>query len=540
MKELPVRISRLEIQNYSRLPDVALEVRGDLVLVGPNAAGKTSILKAVQFVLGSSVASLYQTLTVDDLRDPSKQLTITVTFVEFTSDEQALFPDEIIVAPPTPDAMTVRLEAGQVLGTDELNILRYFPNAGHSRQPKREQMAAFGLRYLSALRAGGADGVEGRASALRTLLAELNLGPERATVTNALQVLNDALQNSTELGNLRTALAEHLAAVSPSDYRQSDLKFLSAASADDVLKLMELHVNDTGHFRGLAEQSDGLNASAALAFFNLSGLDLNVLAIDEPELHLHPFSQRAVAELLRSSQSQKLISTHSPWLVQRFEPEQIVAFSSTGQVRQLTGSPISKVDKLLAQWWTSARLEPLTARWVVFVEGNADRIVLEAAAAVHGLSLDRASVSIVELGGAGSFKAAYRLFGPAGFDIDLMGMVDEDHETEWATEMGVAVSLLTSNNIFVCRKDLESEYVAALGVQRTITALVGSGAYTVQNIERSCGAALSALSATDIEDFCRHRRNKVPAAISIAAALTGSDAAAMPAVNSLLNKLKVS
>ena len=71
-----MRVTAVRVQNYARLEDLDIEVRRHLVLVGPNDAGKSSLLRCLDFLLGSSTAQLYSNVTREDLRDPDQPLII--------------------------------------------------------------------------------------------------------------------------------------------------------------------------------------------------------------------------------------------------------------------------------------------------------------------------------------------------------------------------------------------------------------------------------------------------------------------------------
>ncbi|MFD6607470.1 ATP-dependent endonuclease [Micromonospora chalcea] len=521
------------------MPDVELMFGKQVVLVGPNDVGKTCLLRCLHFVLGASLANLHQNISAKDLRDPSQPMRVAVDLVDFSDEERMVLPDEIAVSSGGVETLTVQLEVEVFPGDDaELLIRRSFPAAGHSRPPTRAQLGAIGWQYLPAIRSGGAEGVEGRASALRAMLSGVDFGVEKAAVTEAIGELNVALDASSTLADLRAAMAGHLSLATYREVGPDHLSFRTANTADDVLRLLGLFLEREGVSRPIAEQSDGLNALAAIAFYDLSASGANIVAIDEPETHLHPAAQRALADLLVRGDNQKIVSTHSPFIVQRFDPEDVVAFSADRSCRQLRRGTLSKTDKVLAQWWIASRLEPLTARRVLFVEGSADRILIEVCAKVAGISLDRLGVSVVELGGAASFKQAYRMFGPSGFNVDVMGLVDEDYEDEWASEMGVSVADLARNDVYVSRKDLEAEYASALGEGDLKAALVESGAFSLPQILKSCGVSdESGLTLTHLMGFCGRNRNKVQAALAVSTALTAGHIGAMDGVKNLIGRL---
>ncbi|MEU9739609.1 AAA family ATPase [Micromonospora chersina] len=535
-----MRLSRIQITNYARIPDVDLNLGKQVVLVGPNDVGKTCILRCLHFALGASLASLHQNISAKDVRDPSEAMKISVDLVEFSDEERSVLPDEISVSTAGEEVLTILLEVEVFPGDEaELSIRRSFPASGHHRPPTRSQLAAVGWQYLPAVRSGGAEGVEGRASALRALLGSVDFGAEKAAISDAIDDLNSTLRASSTLADLRAAMASHLSLATYREVIPDNLSFRTASTPDDMLRLLGLFLDRDGTIRPIAEQSDGFNALAAIAFYDLSASGSNIVAIDEPETHLHPAAQRALAELLAAGTNQKIISTHSPFIVQRFDPEDVVAFSADRRSRQLPRGALNKTDKVLAQWWIASRLEPLTARRVLFVEGSADRILIEACVGAAGISLDKLGVSVVELGGAASFRQAHRMFGAEGFNIDVIGLVDEDHEEAWASDLGVPVAELNQHGIFVSRKDLEAEYVLALGEEGARNALVDSGAFTLPHILKSCDVSAEAdLTISLVTSFCGKSRNKVQAALAASTVLTADHIDKMDGVKGLVNKLR--
>ena len=51
-----MRLSKMKISNHSRIQDLNLEVRRHAVIVGANDVGKSSILRMLNMLLGTSVS----------------------------------------------------------------------------------------------------------------------------------------------------------------------------------------------------------------------------------------------------------------------------------------------------------------------------------------------------------------------------------------------------------------------------------------------------------------------------------------------------
>jgi putative ATP-dependent endonuclease of OLD family len=107
-----MQLIKIAVSNHSRLADVELQVRGHLVLVGPNDVGKSSLLRCLDLLLGASTAQLYQRIVPEDFRDTEQPLVIEAEMAKFTISDEALFPDEITVdATSAGKHLAIRLSA---------------------------------------------------------------------------------------------------------------------------------------------------------------------------------------------------------------------------------------------------------------------------------------------------------------------------------------------------------------------------------------------------------------------------------------------
>lgn len=190
----------------------------------------------------------------------------------------------------------------------------------------------------------------------------------------------------------------------------------------------------------------------------------------------------------------------------------------------------------MLHWWSPQLLEALTARRVLFVEGLADRILVEAAARVIGLSLDRAGVSLFVLDGADKFGHVLKIIGPDGFDLNICGLCDEDREASWATKLLSKPKNLSDKGFFIARSDLEHEYVRAIGADSAAKQLIAQKVCREQGLVQAAGVDdLSDLSADQVADFIvRDESRKVPAARAIGPMLTREHVEASPALRGLL------
>jgi putative ATP-dependent endonuclease of the OLD family len=535
-----VRLKRVRVENHGRLQDVAIEVREHLVLVGPNDVGKSSLIRCLDLLLGASIAQLYARLSVADFRDSGQPLVLEAALGDFSEQEKALFADEITVDPLTGDlSLVIRLEA--TVDQDEtLDVRRTGPDGGTGRQLSRDQLSGLGWKMIGAI-ASARDLREDRSSAVDDILRAVDLGDEKAEFVTLAKKLQTMLTGSAALGGLRGRLAGQLTRALPEKVTMDDLLFVPGATAtDDVLNDVRLQVTRHGKTRNLTEQSDGMRALFAIALYDLVSESANIVAIDEPEIHLHPTSQRSLARLLQTGRNQKIIATHSADIVGAFPPDNVVTVKLGGVLVQPQQGFLAGQERMQAHWWVRDRLEPLTARRVIGVEGVSDRIILQKVASLTGRDLDRLGVSVTETDGAGDMGAILALFGNDGFRIPLSLLIDSDAVSETARRLNVPQADLAARSVWVSDPDLEGEYVAALGADIVWQGLQGCGMYTAIDLHL-CAATGPRGTRTDgdVAAFCRRKGCgfKVRAAMVVAGLLTPETARKIKSVSALLDEI---
>jgi putative ATP-dependent endonuclease of OLD family len=191
------------------------------------------------------------------------------------------------------------------------------------------------------------------------------------------------------------------------------------------------------------------------------------------------------------------------------------------------------------RWWVRDRLEPLTARRVVGVEGISDRIVLERVAELTGRELDRLGVSVVETGGAGDMGAIWQLFGPDGFHVPMSLLIDRDAVADTARKLGVAEADLNTRSVWISDRDLEEEYTTAIGADTLWQAINASGLFSKNELANCQGTGPSgARTSDDVASFCRFKSTyKARAAMVVAGLLDEATARKIKSVDGLLGEI---
>ncbi len=534
-----IKIARLSWVNFRSLLDGHATVRDHLVLVGPNASGKSSVLAVAALTLGSG-ADL-PSIRVQDFRDPTLTLELEATLVGLDDDDRGAFPDEVVVAEGAASLrISVRAEVDPTDPETTLTVTRSFPDSGHGRRPSSAQLKRLGFSKISASRSMGRELV-GAQGVARSLVRGLDITADAAALEAGLAQVRTVLETSTTIGDFRDILAARLTESLPATVGKDDVKLtLSSDLADSPLAATTMTLRDAGGDRPLTEHSDGVQALTVLALMGMgSATSARIVAIDEPETHLHPTAQRALIERLLAGTSQQLLATHSSAVAAAAKPEHLATIDRTGMIRQLPDdAPISGALQLLRDYRQSL-VEPLTARVVCVVEGDADRMLLEAVARSVNIPLSRLDVAIFQLDGCGGFASVWNFFGPAGLGMTFTAVCDEDAREDWAGTLGVDPGALKTRDVLVLTPDLEGVYVAELGHARVLELIQAAGLISERWFCAQVGKSKWAEVNTheDVLKVCGAKKLKTAAAASIAAGMTEADGRKLTTIATYLSGL---
>lgn len=190
-----------------------------------------------------------------------------------------------------------------------------------------------------------------------------------------------------------------------------------------MMSMFQAMVPDEDLTRKTHEVQAGEDETAAEARLleSLSGLPSIIVAVEEPEIYQHPVRARSFArtllELSAQPEVQVLLATHSPYFIQ---PEQFgalhrftyvngetsVATATVASVALVSGLDEDKIEKAILSSVPTEFSEGFFADAVVLVEGQTDRIVLEAVATKLGKDLDRLGVTVLSVEGKGGLRVA--------------------------------------------------------------------------------------------------------------------------------------
>ena len=388
-----MKLREVTIRNFRCLVDTTIPIDDTTVLIGENNSGKTALLDALRIALPRTLAGRgtpfdeydYYMCNAGDSPQTCQGIEIELWFREDTPDEwptslvQAL--NDIIQTDPTTDLDSIGLRlsskydgvAGEIVSKWEFLALDGQPLGG--RGARAGNLTTFlpylRLFYLSALRDADVEFAP-RSQFWGRILRDLKISEEqRKTLSEELERLNAELlkadprleQVVASLGEVQTIM--ELGAGQNTSIQALPIKPWDLMSKSQVvMKARGAEIDFP-----LSRHGQGMQSLVVLFLFQAYLQVLlkpafhpeteAILALEEPEAHLHPQATRALAANLDKIKGQKIISSHSPYFIQEISFEKIRMFRRDG--------PFSKVV-YIKRCFTA--MVPETKELLEFCAGN--------------------------------------------------------------------------------------------------------------------------------------------------------------------------
>ncbi len=420
-----MRLGLFSVKNFRSITNAEKLPLGDFtVLVGPNNEGKSNILEALalgmQELSNPTTRPRYaagprryrpgyernEDLIYNWERDFPQTLqsngdgrtSLNFDF-ELTPEEVDEFYKE--VGSRFNDSLPISLTFGRT-GSPSFRV-RKQGKAQQLLSTKRLEIAKFvssrvQVQYVPAVRTG--DRVTRIVKRMLTKeLAAVASGPEYAKALAEVQRLQEPV-----LDKLAAAITARLQALLP-DVRSVQFD----QEADRTMARGLVVILDDGTATDLSLKGDGVQSLAALAMMqhysreNARAREF-ILAVEEPEAHLHPSAIHALRDTLRetSETQQVVVTTHSPLFVNRLE------LAGNIIVTKNRAAPATSVQELRDVLGVQVADNLEGAEVVLVVEGLDDERALRAVLSGRSERLARALadgvVGIVPLTGAGKIK----------------------------------------------------------------------------------------------------------------------------------------
>jgi len=448
---VPILIDTVRIANFRSLRNVEVSLAPVTVLVGMNNSGKTSFLKALNLALGGDRRLVGQDdffVEDDPAAKPPDRIVIDVRIVPV--DGQSKRVGEF-------DESWLNTEfGGEIIGFDEggrqyvaVRTTVQFENVRNEYVIERRPLADWGAFgkwqdtqvkprvstrfeqipvFLMDAQRDIVSDLRNRTSYVGRLLAKVEMPPEAVReIEEQLKALNAGIVGSSEvLAHLQHAL-EELNQTVPSTGKGVEITPVSK-KVRDITKGLDIQFQDSAasgfsldyHGMGTRSWASLLTYQAYVSWLDKqAGKDGGkpyhpVLALEEPEAHLHPNAQRQVYHQLRGGIGQKIISTHSPYLAAQADLAELRHFhkdkAETAVAGLVTVDLTAEDQRKIRREVLHTRGELLFARAVVLFEGETEEQALPIfARAYWGREPFELGVCMIGVGGDGNYLPFLRV-----------------------------------------------------------------------------------------------------------------------------------
>jgi len=439
-----VKIDHIHIENFRSLRTVDIHPNDLCIFVGENNAGKSNILQALNLVLGESWPTV-KSLSENDFFDNNMNNPILID-IHFEENEENI--------------ERIFFRAG--LDDDNLKAELKMNYSGSSNEyyVKKELRELFSILYIKAIRN-----------------LEYHLGQSSWTLMGKIgRLLNEEFfrkVNQKDKAEVEQLYSDIKSRLSINKFKQLERELKEALSSQllrteqevsldfqhfdplNYYKTLQLIPKELGEIKDINQVGDGIKNMIMLALFRAYAATFpgtSIIAIEEPEIYLHPQSRRSLYMLfkgLSKAGTQIFYSTHSTEFVdleyfddicvvrKERDPDglystsvkQVNIRSFVSKRRRETGlNNITEesLRRFLKNISDSETNKAFFSRFIILVEGNTEKWALPIYAKKLGFDFDKQSIEVVAVRGKSQIETFYILYKEFGFPIYVIFDGDKD------------------------------------------------------------------------------------------------------------------
>lgn len=359
-----MKITSLRFKNYRCLHDVSFELDDVTVIIGENNTGKTAVLDALRFITSrgpqrrQSTIAEYDFHMADKNADPKQsdpvviELTVSESHSDEWPDEIAQSLNEIIQLDPVSDIDSIILRCSSQYNT----ATKSFESSWQFLDLKGDALGGKALSqslvsqflkyipyfYLSALR-NVEEEFSPRSQFWGKILRSVDIPEDkRQELSASLEELNSQLLGADpRLANVASTVGRISSVMHGPSKQDVSIRALPL-KAWDLMSKSEIVLkskNDGAQFP-ITRYGQGTQSLSVLFLFQAFVEHLlkdtytensePILALEEPEAHLHPQAARALWDQVTSLRGQRIVSSHSPYFVQNVPFRKLRMFRRDG------------------------------------------------------------------------------------------------------------------------------------------------------------------------------------------------------------------
>ena len=360
------------IENFRCLKKVELQLNKTTVFIGENNSGKTACLEAIKTILGrmSTTAAFeeydYYAEGNDSAPQSSEGISIKFIFSESQADEwheDVINKFMSVIQPIHDDILNVDLN--QIIlcvtskynaATEQFEVAYNFLNdMGENLPPKTQYLIVDFLKYnpvfyLQALR-DSADVFSGKSFMWGKFLKQIRIKPEELQeIQKSISSINEDIVSKDESLNALVSSMRDIEKVLDFNAEESVSVNAIPIKSWDLLSKAQVVLKNKDNLKfPLEKYGQGTQSMSIIllyeAYVNILLKQVYhkhaeaIFTLEEPEAHLHPQAIRALEKQLRHIESQKIITTHSPYFLQNVDMFDIRLFRKQNGVTTICSIP---------------------------------------------------------------------------------------------------------------------------------------------------------------------------------------------------------
>ncbi|WP_211236628.1 ATP-dependent nuclease [Arthrobacter castelli] len=406
-------MGQLSIANFRGIFSSCIGFTGTTTLLGDNNSGKSTIFEALELVLGSD--RLYRKPVIDEhdfygghyLDDERTSTSIRIEAVivglddelrsrfrnnlEYwdTAKREVLEHESLDTSENIEPCVRIVFIGRYDVNEDDFVGQTWFASPQDEEdlpaQPcypadKRE----FGFLHLRALRTGTRAMSMERGSlldvVLRTFEVEIQMWEN---LLNQLRNTSVAGDDDDDFGRVLRSIDEAMKKIVAAEWAEAPHLRVSELTREDLRHVLKAFMA-TGagtHSAPFNHQGSGTVNSLVIAMLTLIAerRDKRVIfAMEEPEISIPPTAQKRVVDLVRNLAGQALFTSHSPYVIEEFEPSELLVVHRDHSSGQLSGRTVdlgrSLKPKAFREGMRTRFCEALLARRVLITEGKSEAL----------------------------------------------------------------------------------------------------------------------------------------------------------------------